>query len=433
MTVIMAGTFTLMMPFSVNGDAVGFIDALFTSTSAVCVTGLVVLDTGTDFSKTGQMVIMLLIQLGGLGIMTFTSLAFYLVRKKVSFNDTMIIGQTLMHDTSFHLASFLKKIIIFTFVIEIAGAVLLHAASPEKFTWFSASFHAVSAFCNAGFSLFPDSLSAFRSDWLVNLTVMALIISGGIGFSVLVELQVMASDRIKGKKQKHWLSWHAEIVLKTSAMLIAAGFLFFLATEWSSPEVSGVNDRVLSALFQSVTARTAGFNTIDIGGMANVSLLFMMILMFIGGAPGSCAGGIKVTTFMVMSSFILAQIKGCNQAVIGRFAVDKTALNRAVTLVFFTALLVLAAVLVLDWTEGGTSANRLVRGQFLEVAFEAVSALGTVGLSTGLTSKLTDGGKTVIIFLMFIGRLGPLVFLAVIQSLRKDTLYSRPEEIIGIG
>lgn len=434
LSVILIGTFLLMAPFSYVVTPPGFINALFTSTSAVCVTGLAVLDTGTEFTRTGQTVIMMLIQMGGLGIMTFTSLAIYLVTKRISFTDHMAVGQALMQDTSFHLGRFLKRIFVFTFVIEGAGAAALFLLNPDKFSPFSAVFHAVSAFCNAGFSLFSDSLMSMKGDWGINIVFMALIILGGLGFAVLLELQLIASKKLHKSKDIIRISWHTEIVLKTSAMLIIAGAVFFFFTEaGNTGSHLSLNDRVLTSLFQSVTARTAGFNTLDIGKMTNVSLLFLIMLMFIGGAPGSCAGGVKVTTFRVLLSFIGSQAKGHHQTFIGRFAVEKSTLNKAITLLFFSALLIFVSILILDFLEGGNMSHLQARGQFIELAFEAVSAFGTVGLSTGITAKLTVGGKLVIILLMYIGRLGPLVFLAVLQAMRNDTLYSKPEEILGIG
>jgi len=432
MTVILLGAFLLMAPFCRTTESVSFLDVFFTSTSAVCVTGLAVFDTGKDFTVAGQTVILFLIQMGGLGIMTFSSLAFYLLKKRVSFNDRITVGQSLLHDTSFHLGKFLIRIFIFTFAIEGAGALLLYFLS-SGFTPFSAVFHAISAFCNAGFSLFTDSLMGFRGNFAVNGVIAALIISGGLGFSVLVELQMLASEKIKGVRGTK-LSWHSAVVLKTTVLLILVGTVFFFFAEYSNTGSSMTfYEKLLTSFFQSVTARTAGFNTTDTGSLTNVSLLFLIILMFIGGAPGSCAGGVKVTTFRVIAAFIAAQIRGRSQAVIGRYAVETTALNKAVTLIFFSLVIIAVSVLVLDFTEGGDISHLQLRGQFIEIFFEAVSALGTVGLSTGITAELSAGGKIVIILLMFIGRLGPLVFLAVIQSLRRDVYYTKPEEIIGIG
>jgi len=434
--VILAGAAVLYSGYAAS-EPISWLDAMFTATSATCVTGLVVVDTGSFFNGLGQAVILVLIQLGGLGIMTLTSLVFILWTKRVSLLDRVAVGESLRHDKSFNLGKFLKQVVLWTMLIELSGAVLIYIQSPDGFRPFSALFHAVSAFCNAGFSLNRDSLMGFRSDWGINLVFMALIISGGIGFSVLVELYSHAGRRIISggrKKSPRPFSWYATVVLRTSLALIVigwAGIYFgeFIGFHRDLP----VNDAVLSALFQSVTCRTAGFNSLDIGQMTNVSLLIMMVLMFVGGAPGSCAGGVKVTTFRTMIAFGLAQIKGREQTEIGRFAVDQSTLNKALVLTVFGVLILASATLLLNFTEGADLPHPQAHGIGLDILFEVVSAFGTVGLSTGLTPKLSSAGKVVIMLLMFIGRLGPILFLSAIQSLQKKQYYRKPEESLLIG
>ena len=434
--VILAGTALLHSPIS-HPDviAVSWLDALFTATSATCVTGLSVIDTGTSFSQTGLLIILGLIQVGGLGIMTFTGLFFYLIRKRVSLTDRIAIGKSILHDPSFKIGGFLKRLVLWTLLIESGGALLIYILDPGGFPAFSAIFHAVSAFCNAGFSLQPDSLIAWRGSLSINLIFMLLIIMGGIGFSVIVESQLWLTAKVTGAdRRKRMISWYSTVVLKTTMFLIIAGFVaIFLTESLGTHRNIPWSEKILSALFQSVTCRTAGFNTLDIFHMTNVSLLIMMLLMFIGGAPGSCAGGIKVTSFRVLGAFIMAQIIGRRQAVIGRFAVSDDTLNRTLQLTFFAGLILVCAILLLNITEGANIPHPETRGLSMEILFEAVSAFGTVGLSTGLTPKLSPWGKIIITVLMFVGRLGPVVFLAAIQSYQKEKFYRWPDENLLIG
>ena len=434
LVVIIGGALLLHASFSHHQQPVSYLDSLFTATSAVCVTGLAVVDTGTTFTRTGQVVVVVLIQLGGLGIMTFTSLAVYLWKKRVSLTDRIAVGQSLLHDASFHLGSFLVQIMMVVFAIEAGGAGLLYLFAPADFSPFSAVFHAVSAFCNAGFSLKSDSLVSLAGNWPVNFVIMGLIILGGLGFVVIVEGKDFLLSLVRFGRPRKRLSWHFSIVVKTSMMLVLTGAVYIYFSEFVVfKSYLKFPEAVLTSLFQSVTCRTAGFNTLDIGDMTNASLVFMIFLMLVGGAPGSCAGGVKVTTFRVLWAFIKAQILGRPQVVIDKYAVDSDTISKSLVLVFFTVVLIFVCVVLLDFSEGGGVPHAQVRGQFLELLFEAVSAFGTVGLSTGLTAKLSPFGKSIIIMLMFIGRLGPLVLLSAIQSFQTDIQFSRPEEKLSIG
>lgn len=431
---ILLGTVLLHMDFCLNNLPLSWIDSLFTATSAVCVTGLSVVDAGTFFNRTGQSVLLFLIQIGGLGIMSFTSLAFYLLNKRVSLTDRITVGQDLLHDSSFHLGRFLVAILTATLIIEGFGAVSLYLADSAAFPPFSALFHSVSAFCNAGFSLHSDSLVSFRDNWPINIVFMVLIILGGIGFAIMVEGRRLLMLFLRGQRHKIRPSYQFVIVINTTLLLIGLGWVYIYFSEFINyREYLPFKDALLTSLFQSVTLRTAGFNSLDISSMTNASLVFMIFLMFVGGAPGSCAGGIKVTTFRVLHAFIVSQIKGAEQATIGRFAIDKETLNRALSLVFFSLVMIFVSVLLLDFTEGGDLPHDQVRGLFLEIVFEAFSAFGTVGLTTGLTAQLTLSGKIIIICLMFTGRLGPLLLLGIIQSLRRKILYKYAEEKLSIG
>ncbi len=433
---ILAGALLLRLDIStVPGRGISWVNALFTATSATCVTGLAVVDTGTTFSRFGQGVILVLIQVGGLGIMTLASLALYLMRRRVSLFDRIAVGQNLLHDASFNLGRFLVSIVLLSLAVELTGALLLRLLLGDGISPYSALFHSVSAFCNAGFSLYPDSLSRWRDNLPVNLVFIGLIVLGGIGFSVLVEsgsrLAGMFRHRRRGGTR---LTWYTRVVLTTTAALIAGGALALLLSEhvgYQRPVA--LRTALITSLFQSVTCRTAGFNTVEIGSMTDVSLLIMMFLMWVGGAPGSTAGGIKVTTLRVAAAFFRGRTLGRRQSVIGPIAAGRGTVNRALVLVLFSLVTIALAVLVLLVTEGGDIPHSASRGLFLEIAFEVVSAFGTTGLSTGLTPGLTVAGKCIIMVLMFIGRLGPLIFIAVLQEFQKEEIVFRPEGDLLIG
>jgi trk system potassium uptake protein TrkH len=436
--VILLGTLLLHSGPSIIQGPFSWVDALFTATSATCVTGLIVVDTGTFFTGFGQAVILCLIQLGGLGIMTVTGMIFYLWRRRVSLTDRLAVGHSLLHDPGFNLGRFLSQIIVWSLTIEIFGAVLISFQFPDSFPPLTALFHAISAFCNAGFSLYGTSLMAWQGQFWLNLTFIVLIIVGGIGFSVLVELRVWLTTRLSFQKEKRRrvrLSWYTMVILKNTAFLVVIGALAIYLAEIVVPGSNRTTgSAMLPALFQSVTCRTAGFNTLDIGRLTNVSLLIMIVLMFIGGAPGSCAGGIKVTTARTLVAFIWAQLRGSTeQAEVGRFAIDRPTINKALILVVFAGVIILTGVLLLNITESGGVPHPRARGLSLEILFEVVSAFATVGLSMGLTPHLSIAGKAVIIVLMFIGRLGPILFLSAIQSYQKENLYEKPEESLLIG
>lgn len=419
-----------------TADALSWTDAVFTATSAACVTGLVVVDTGSYFSPMGQAVILCLMQLGGLGIMTFTSLSIYIWRRRTTITDRIAVGEILLHDATFNLGRFLIEIVCWTFLIEAIGASLLFIMDPVAFSPFSALFHAVSAFCNAGFSLFRDSLMGFKGHWGINLVFITLIVVGGIGFSVLVEVKTYLAKRLSGRPipKGKGISWYAGIVIRTSLLLIVlGGAAIYLAEFVGYDRMMAPDDAILTSLFQSVTARTAGFNSLDISQMTNVSLMVLLFLMFIGGAPGSCAGGIKVTTLRVLAAAIWSQMQGRSQAAVGKFAIRENAVKKAMVLFLVASLIIFLAAFLLDFTEGGDMPHSMVRGQFLEILFESVSAFCTVGLSTGLTATLSNAGKWVIIALMFIGRLGPFVLIAALQSVQETPYYRLPEESIMIG
>ncbi|MFO7817272.1 MAG: TrkH family potassium uptake protein [Thermodesulfobacteriota bacterium] len=437
---IMVGTLVLHLPISLAEDEISWVDALFTATSATCVTGLIVVDTGSFFSEFGQWVILVLIQLGGLGIMTYASLIFFLWRKKISITDNIAVGQTLLHSAGFRLGKFLQKMVLTVIGIEVVGAVVMHFLSPVEFTFFSSAFHSVSAFCNAGFSLFPDSLSRFQGNWPVNLCFIALIILGGLGFGVIMEVSGLYHPTLSrgkpGITKKRKISWHSRIVVQTTLFLILFGWAVFLFTEpVGGIEKSGTGwgAHILASLFQSVTSRTAGFNTVEIGGMTNASLLILILLMFIGGSPASCAGGIKTTTFRSLLAFAWSSIRGRRQVVIGKFALNRETVNKLMALVIFSLVIIFTSAFVLLIIEGQKLPHSHSHGIFIKTLFECVSAFATVGLSTGITSDLSTAGKLVITVLMFTGRLGLILFLSLLQSWQRPEHFSRAEETLMVG
>ena len=436
MLIILIGSILLHLSENSNKESLSWTDSIFTATSAACVTGLTVVDTGSCFTMFGKVIILCLIQAGGLGIMTFTSLSIYLWKRRTTITDRIAVGQILLYDPKFKLGKFLIEIVVWTFIIEVTGAALLYIMVPKAFTPFSAIFHSVSAFCNAGFSLFSNSLIDWKGDWSVGIVFIILIIVGGIGFSVFIEFKnaVVRIFKLGPHNQTLRISWNAKTVVLTSFFLIMFGWVSIYFAEFVGCHRTMVlDDAILTALFQSVSSRTAGFNTLNIGQLTNVSLVILLFLMFIGGAPGSCAGGIKVTTFRLLVGSIWSQLKGKKQVVIGRFAASETAVKKAMVLFVLAILIVFIAVFLLDFTEGGNRPHYQVRGQFLEIFFESVSAFSTVGLSTGLTSALSVPGKWIIIFLMCIGRLGPFVLINALQSVQEIQVYHLPEENLPIG
>lgn len=407
---ISGGTLLLVLPFSVRSiEDISFLDALFTMTSAVCVTGLTVNDVGTTYTVFGQAVILLGIQLGGIGMMTVAAFIFQF-RGTAALRDQSRYAEMLGTKSLFALRSTLRAVVIGTLAVELAGALLLFlffASDPRlggRPVWTSL-FTSVSAFCNAGFSLLPDGLTLLRQDALPQLVVMALVVTGGLGFPVLQELAVSLRSRSlrlvrREAPRPPRLGMLARVTLATSAVLIVAG-----AAGVSLLESGGVledlplHDRLTGALFTSITARTAGFNTLDVGAMQAGTLLLLMLLMFIGGSPASTAGGIKTTTAAVLASTVRAEISGGEPSLFHRELAPEVR-RRATAIAGLSGAMVFTALLLLTIVERDVP--------FLALAFEAVSAFSTTGLSTGVTASLSPLGKLVLIATMFVGRVGPL-------------------------
>ena len=428
---IFFGALLLWLPISWNDTPVAFIDALFTSTSAVCVTGLATIDISTCFNRTGQTVIMGLIQLGGLGIITYSSLFMFLWRKRVSLTDRLSVGRALMHDPSFDLGRFMLILLAVTLSLEALGFVAILLSAPEL-SFFSALFLAVSSFCNAGFALLPDNLISYRANVGINLAVCTLITFGGIGFAVIEDILWFIRCKFLGIKYR--LSLTSRVIISASTLLTFGGaaVVFFLES-MAGHDYGGMKANILSALFQSVTCRTAGFNTVPIAQMSTVALVFMIFLMFIGGSPGSCAGGIKTTTARVLGSFIKNRFLSRHQISLGQRAANSATLNNAITLFIFALLTVVTAVFILLITESGRPGADVNHQLFLNALFEVTSAFGTVGLTMDFTPTLTGIGKCVIICAMFIGRVGPLWVLSALHQWQRDTVYDLPEVDLPIG
>jgi len=423
---ILVGAMLLNLPFaSKSGESVGFINALFTATSATCVTGLVVVDTGTYWTNFGKVVIIGLIQVGGLGFMSMATLFSMLIGKKISLRERLIIQESLNQNDLAGLVRLTRHILIGTFIIEGIGALLLSSVFiPEKGIAKGLAyglFHSISAFCNAGFDLVGNgrSLTPYVDNITVNLTICSLIILGGLGFTVIADVLQ------KGKAQR--LSLHTKIVLTMTAVLILAGFALFSLFEAGNPSTLGglsAKGRVLGALFQSVSPRTAGFNTIDLAAMTDSSKFLTIILMFIGGSPASTAGGIKTSTFALLVIAIITLIKGREHVEIYKRSIPYSAITKSLAVFGLAMTLVVTVTMILNITE---------KFDFLDILFEAVSAFGTVGLTLGITSGLTSIGKLVLIFTMFAGRVGALTILIALASREKKTLLKYPEGKVIVG
>lgn len=422
--VIGLGTILLNLPAASSaGKSIGFINALFTATSATCVTGLIVLDTGKDFSTFGQLVILILLQCGGLGIMTMSTMFAFLAGKRISLRQRLIMQESLNQFSIGGLVRLAKYILIFTAVIEVLGAAILFLCwqrihSPLQ-ALYLAVFHSISAFCNAGFSLFSDSIMHYKGDLVINLTFIVLIILGGTGFLVLLELFQYGKNGT--------LSLHAKLALKTSLILILIGFIIIFLIESNNPSTLralSFPEKVYGSIFQSVTARTAGFNTIHIGSMQNATLLLIIILMFIGASPGSTGGGVKTTTFGLLLLYVWSSLKGKEEIQIFKRRISQDIIPKVLTVITLSLGLVIVMTILLSYVEGE---------DFIKVLFEVVSAFGTVGLSTGITSSLSVAGKIIIIITMFTGRIGPLgLALSLIQK-REPEMIRYPEEKIMVG
>ncbi|RKY25286.1 MAG: potassium transporter Trk [Planctomycetota bacterium] len=449
LVLIISGAGLLMLPRSSATENVSFVDALFTATSATCVTGLIVKDTGRDFSLMGQVIILSLIQLGGLGIVVFGAVFALLLGQALSLRESVAMQDLLSARTLGRIGNMIGFIFVGTIFIEAIGAVSLfgmwddvpgRVANVQQ-QWFCSIFHSISSFCNAGFSLFSDSFIGYSKNWRIYVVVCPLIVLGGLGFGVLYDLANIAADRVKRFFKKCFrktyrfsmetpkrMSLQTKIVLSVSAGLIILGALAILLFErYAGGGDSTGNPGMLGALFQSITARTAGFNTIDVSEMSPSSRFVLILLMFIGGSPGSTAGGIKTVTLAVIIMTAVAALRKRREVEMFKRSVRIVVVGRAITVTLLFVVVLFGATLILTITE---NANGFTMSQ---IAFESASALGTVGLTTGITPALTTAGKLIIIVVMLIGRLGPLTLLATLTFNLKPARYSYPSEAIIVG
>lgn len=434
---ILIGTLLLLLPAAANGPRLALVNALFTATSATCVTGLIVVDTGSRLSPFGQWVVLVLIQCGGLGIMTFSTVLMMVMTGRFSFMQRSVIQDSFTHGPDTRLPSLVRHVVMFTLLMEVSGAALLFLRFSEIYhpstALYFAIFHAVSAFCNAGFCLYAQSLMDFGGDPLVSLTVALLIIFGGIGFLVLLELKRLLFSGEQPQRARR-LSVHSKLVLTLTILLLAGGTAGFLLTEWNHSMAGlSVPTKFMTAFFQSVTARTAGFNTLDFARMANVTLLFTILLMFIGAASGSTAGGIKINTLGVLFAMSRSRLRGEETTSIFRRSLAPETVGRAISVFVVAVVVIYAATMSLTVSELGTTVHEESRGLFLELLFEVVSAFGTVGLSVGITPQLSSIGKLILVLVMFVGRLGPLSIAVALTGKEPRSRFQYAEENVMIG
>jgi trk system potassium uptake protein TrkH len=430
--VILAGGILLWFPFSATKGPLRFVDALFSSTSAVCVTGLVVIDIGKDLSILGQVITIFLFQIGGLGIITFSTVFFVLMGRGLSFKGREIVQSTFLHTPTRNFIVILKSVLWFTFVFEFLGTLFLFLRFSRDFTagtaLYYALYNAISAFNNCGYSLFSDSLMRYQGDLIVNLTIMGLIVHGGIGF--IVQFEILSW--LRGLQKR--LSVHTRIVLVTTAVLIVSGaLLFYLFERNHIIRDFPIGTKVLASLFQSITPRTCGFNTVDIGLLANDTILLLIILMFIGASPGSTGGGVKTTSAALLFMLIWNRLKGNLDVNIFNRTIPREIVSRTVSIIFASAFSVAIIWSVLLITGGGHLPITQSRHLFVEYLFDTVSAFGTVGLSMGITPKLNDLQKYALILMMFAGRVGPLTLAFSLSrgAGKKGLIYAEEGVMVG--
>ena len=413
--VIAVGTLLLTLPISSRTGRLGVIDAMFPATSATCVTGLVVRDTWSQFSLFGQVVILMLIQVGGLGLVTLTSFFALAARRRMGFRDLRLLGESVSADGLSKATEVLKIVIKLAAAFEAVGIVLLLFAFVPQFgaegVWVSV-FTAISAFCNAGFDLFGrfgaySSLVPYVNNYYVQAVIMFMIMAGGLGFMVWVELAEY--------RKKRRLSLHAKVVLQFSVIFWVGGAVLLALLEWSNPRTMGglsVPGKIMAALFQSVSTRTAGMNTIDLAACSPISKLLMSVLQFIGAAPGSTGGGVKVTTFAVLILTIRSVAQGRDDCVIGGHHIESKTVYRALTIIVIGAVAAFGSAVVVYYNTAETVS-------VIDCIFESCSAFGTVGLSVGVTGQLNTGAKLLYMACMFMGRVGP-VSLAISLTAKPD-------------
>lgn len=421
---ITIGGIILSTPFvTQSGERTRIVDAFFVAASASCVTGLSPVNTAEHWNTFGQVVILILIQIGGLGVMSLASLIPLILRKKIGIKSRIILKEQLNIESMSGVLRLFRYVLFFTLAVEGLGALLLAirfvpAYGFMKGIWFSI-FHSISAFCNAGFDILGDSLYPLRHDYLVNLTIMALVAIGGLGF--------MVTSEIYNKRELKILSTHSKLVLLTNLALIVIGGLGFFALEsirGGILEGEGLGNGMLISFFQSVSARTAGFYSIDIGQSRSSTSLLLMSLMFVGGSPGSTAGGIKTTSFIVLILAVISVIKNEKEPVVFNRSISNDTIKKALSIFMISLFLVILVSFTISTWE---------RFNFIDILFETVSALGTVGTTRGITDQLTRASKVIIGICMYLGRIGPMTMALSFGLKSDDKLIKYPEGFISIG
>ncbi len=424
---IFLGAVLLKLPMAVVVGQISLVDAFFTSTSAVCVTGLVVKNTYTYFTLFGQVVILLLIQVGGLGIMTISTLFALIIGEKINSAGKSMVETVSGILKGYSIGSLIRNVIILTFIIEAAGAIFLyfHFRSLDysylKSGYF-AVFHSISSFCNAGFSLYSESFAGLNLNWYITFIIPVLIVLGGLGFPCLIDIW----GRIRrGNLQFNRLALHTKIALNTTLILLVVGTIFYYFSEVNST-MSNLNNlqRMGHSFFQSVTTRTCGFNTIDQAKLSDSSFLWTLLFMLIGASPSSTGGGIKTTTLAIIVVAALSLMRGNKRITVFQRSIPLSKLNQVIALLAISMLTIFVAIFFLFALEPFG---------FKPIIFEAVSAFGTVGLSMGITSQLSWGGKLVVMFLMFFGRIGPLTLIFALSDTKEKNVFVYPVENINIG
>jgi len=432
LALIVLGTALLALPFATqDGRSIGVFNALFTATSAVCVTGLVVVDTATTFSLFGQAVLLLLIQCGGLGFMVFATLIMVAMGRKITLRDRMLIRESMNASSMSGLVRLTKVYGLMALAIELAGAALLAVRFIPAYGWarggWYALFHAVSAFCNAGFDLIGGSLTAYRSDAYLLLVISALIILGGTGFAVLLEL-------MNSRRSWRTLTLHTRIVLMATAGLLVAGTVFYAVLEWRNPATlalpgaDSTGEKLLNAFFQSVTMRTAGFNSVDLNEMRDASKVFSAGLMFIGASPASTGGGVKTTTISVLFLILISVIRGHSDVNVMGKRLPQDMMRRAIALLMIALIALVAGTIAITVIEQDDV-------PFVDILFETASALGTVGVSSFGTAALHPVSQALLIMMMFFGRVGLLTIATALANKQNDSQNRMryPEESMMIG
>ena len=430
---ILVGTFLLLLPISTSsGEWNPPVIALFTATSAVCVTGHIVVDTGTYFSPWGHFFILALIQLGGLGYMVVTTFLLLLLGRKFGLRDKVALQQALDRPTMQGGAQLVRSILATILLFEITGIfILMGVFIPEhgfpQGLWY-AIFHSISAWNNAGFSLFPDSLMGYQTSLTVNLTISGLVIFGGIGYEALFEAYVWLRDRLQRKPTRMVFSLNFRVATSTTLILLLMGTLMFFCTEFRNPNTLGsmnIGHRLMAAWFQSMTTRTAGFNSIDTGAMTSAGLFITVAFMFVGASPGGTGGGIKTTTLRILTSCTKAILHGKETVSMYERQIPFSLILKAIAVVIGSITAVVFATILVTFADPDIN--------FIRILFEVVSAFATVGLSTGITASLSPFSKLVIVATMYMGRVGVLLLIAALVGDPRPQAIRYPEESLLVG